>query len=179
MDDLTFRNLLDPWMRTGAQQLLFTVPSGSGVFRVIDIPGAQYQTGYVSISPGSFKARGETGNWYGAAIKTCFAEVEPQGNPVFEAIKFNQDTLFLSAYNLPMEMQRAIYEDRDLPSGSYSKSQIVLELGGQYLAPGSYSGAYFPSRRDDGGGVLTFDPMRISVEFKYTGIHPPPPELFR
>jgi hypothetical protein len=76
-------------------------------------------------------------------------------------------------------MLDAIYEDRDLPSGSYAKSQIVIELAQQYLPVDSYSGVYFPSRRDSDGGIFTFDPHRIPIEFKYTGIHPPPPELFR
>ncbi|MBI4327992.1 MAG: hypothetical protein HY674_22405 [Chloroflexi bacterium] len=165
-------------MSTGAHQLLLTVPAGSGVFRLIDIPGAQYQTGYVSTSPGSFKELGESGNWYGTTIKTCFAEVEPCGVPVYEVTKFKQDTPFLSAFNLPSEIQQAIYDDRDLPSGSYSKSHIVLEFARQYLPLGSYSGVYFPTRRND-GGVLTYDPRRIPVEFIYTGIDPPPRELFR
>jgi hypothetical protein len=166
-------------MATGARQLLITVPSGSGVFRVIDIPGAQYQTGYVSTSPGSFKGLGESGNWYGSPIKTCFAEVEPTGTPVYEATRFRQNTPFLSAFNLPNEIQQALYDDRDLPAGSYSKSHIVLELAQQYLPSGSYSGVFFPSRRDPDGGVLTYDPHKVSVEFTYTGIKPPPPELFR
>lgn len=179
MNDAAFRSLLQPWMVTGAQQLIVTVPQGSGVFRVIDLPSAQYQTGYVSTSPGSFKMLGESGNWYGTEIKTCLLEVGPTGRPVYEATRFRQNTPFLSAFNLPAEIQQAVYEDRDLIPGAYSKSQIVLELAQLYLPQGAYSGVYFPSRRDNEGGVVTYDPHRVPVELIYTGTKPPPPGLFR
>ena len=178
MTNTDFRASLEPWMATGAKQLIATLPSGSGIFRVIDIPAAQYQTGYVSSSAGSFKALGESGNWYGTNIKTCFAEVNPAGNPVYEVTKFREDVPFLDMFILPRKIVQAIYEDRHLPIDSYSKSQIVIELANNYLPTGCYSGVYFPSRRED-GGVLTYDPHRIPVEFTYTGIRPPPPELYR
>ena len=119
MNDTTFCHLLEPWMATGANKLIVTITEGSVVFRVIDVPASQYRTGYVSVTPGSFKRLGISGNWYGESVRTCFAEVTPTGTPVYEVTRFNQNTPFLSAFNLPPEIRQAIYDDRDLPLGSF------------------------------------------------------------
>ncbi len=179
MDDETFRTTLEPWMANNARFLLTTVESGSGVFRVIDIPGAKYQTGFISTSPGSFKEAGKSGNWYGTTVETGFVEVDPQENVFYEVTQFKQDTPFLTAHQLPDIFKEEIEGDKNLPDGRFSKSHIVLELAEKFLPRGSYSGVMFPSRRHPGGGVVTYDPASIPVQFTYTGIQPPPPELFK
>ena len=177
MDNHIFRTDLAGWMQTGAGQLLNTFPAGSGIFRIIDIPESKYQTGFVSTSAGSFKKLGESGNWYGDAMHVPFAEVRPTGMPIYEVTRFRTDIPVLDVHALPVNFQNAIYEDRDLPADSFKKSEIVLDLAKDYLPAGSYSGVYFPSRRTD-GGVLTYNPKTIPVEFCYFGIKPPPAQLF-
>lgn len=76
-------------------------------------------------------------------------------------------------YNLPIELRAAIHEDRDLITGRFSKSHIVMDMAAKYLDSASYSGVFWPSRRGD-GGVILFDPRNLFVEFCYTGTCLPP-----
>lgn len=173
MDDQTFTNILDPWMKTGAHQLLDSLPSGSGMCRLVDVPVARYQTGHVSCNEGSFKPSGDAGNWNGTDFPTAFSESKPTGAPIYEVTKLLQDTPVLNMYNLPVELRAAIHADRDLVSGRFSKSHIVMEVAAKYLAPTAYSGVFWPSRRGD-GGVILYDPRKLPVEFCYTGTCLPP-----
>lgn len=169
MDNQTFAALLDSWMRTGAHQLIYSLPLGSGMCRLVDVPESEYATGYVSCGEGSCKPSGINANWYGTDFPTAFAESKPTGTPIYEVTKFLQDTPVLNLYNLPIELRAAIHDDRDLTLGRFSKSQIVMGVAAKYLLPEAYSGAFWPSRRG-GGGVILYDPKKVPVEFCCTGI---------
>jgi hypothetical protein len=180
MDNNSFSDMLNPWMATGSKQLVTYIPSGSGVYRLVDVPPEQYQTGFTSTAVGSFKNLCESGNWGGSDINTCFAEAGPTGIPIYEVTQFTQDTPVLTAFNLPEVAQRAIYEDRFLPSPEkFDKSLIVLALASTFLPVGSYSGVFFPSRRNPVGGVLVYNPNTLPfANIIYTGQNPPPAGLF-
>lgn len=179
MDNESFSYKLDQWMSTGHHQLITYIPEGSGVFRLIGVAPDVYQTGFASVAVGSFKEACVSGNWAGTSLQTSFAEAHPTGTPIYEVTRFTQSTPVLNAFNLPFEFQEAIYSDKDLAdSEKYTKSHIVLQIAEKYLAPGTHSGVYSPSRRDPDGGVLVYNPKTLpSVEIAYTGTTPPPPEV--
>jgi hypothetical protein len=172
MDDHTFTAQLDSWMSTGAFQLIHVLPSSSGMCRLIDLYESEYKTGFTSFGEGSFKPSGIGSNWYGTDFLTAFAENKPTGSPIYEVTRFLQDVPVLNMYNLPVELRAAIHEDRDLISGRFSKSHIVMEVAAKYLPPPSFSGVFWPSRRGP-GGVILYDPSMLPVEFYYTGTRLP------
>lgn len=162
------------WAATGCNQLLGTIPEGSGICRTVGVSSEKYDVGFVSIKGGSYKREGISGNWYTTDQKFELAKTEARvsGQCIYERLEFNQNSPFLNCHNLPDKLNRAIYEDRDLPSGCFEKSLIVEEVARNYLDSNSFSGVYFPSRRGE-GGILVFDPTKVSITQVYTGDLPP------
>ena len=75
---------------------------------------------------------------------------------------------------LPEEFCEAIYTDRDLVTGQYMKSQLVVECLNSLDIAGNASGIYFPSRRTD-GGVMILNPQLVNLQIISTGQSPPGP----
>ncbi|MFN3243845.1 MAG: hypothetical protein ACE37K_20220 [Planctomycetota bacterium] len=175
MKDDDFRARLQEWLPSNHTKLLGELPAHSGLYRIVDVAADTYRTGYVSTNPGSYKTGAESGNWYGTDFLVAEAEVRPTVLPVFEVSCLLQGTPVLDMHGLPQDLADALYEDRDLPSGSYTKSQIVREEVSELVSPDSYSGIYFPSRRCE-GGVILYNPAQVPSKVIYTGKEPPPPD---
>lgn len=178
MNNEIFRSEFRNWVVTGHVQLLDTIPSGSGVFRTIDIPAEQYQTGYVSTDAGSFKKLLESGNWHASDFPLARIEGKITGHCIYEARQFNQAVPVVNAFRLPDEFLHAIYADRDLPSGAlFAKSHIIMDELSQFIPRTTYSGVYFPTRRTSSGGIIVFNPQHIPTTLIYSGETPPPFDL--
>jgi hypothetical protein len=175
MNDLEFRTALEQWAVTGCAQLLGTIPDGSGICRVVDMPASRYSVAYVSAAEGSFKEGGERGNWYATHFQLARTEAKITGSCIYEYSKMNQATPVLDCHRLPAPIVNAIYDDKDLPVGLYEKSHIVIDVVRGLLPKGSWSGVYFPSRREP-GGILLFDRNQVAVTTVYTGDQVPKPE---
>jgi hypothetical protein len=61
-------NLVSGWLKVSGNSLLDSLPSGSGICRVVPVEPSKYWTGYVSTAGGSFKQQDENGNWYGTSL---------------------------------------------------------------------------------------------------------------
>ena len=176
MQNNEFQSGVFQWLSTGAAALIQTLPSGSGICRLVNVPADKSSIAYVSTKPGSFKMSGDKGNWYTQNFKIAASEVHQSGECVYEVSRLSQDTPVANMHRLPQPFLDAIYEDRDLPLVSYDKSHIVLSGLGQFLSTNAVSGAYFPSRRED-GGCLVINPSGVSIDILYTGVQPPPNAL--
>jgi hypothetical protein len=100
------------------------------------------------------------------------AEKHPTGDSVYEVSRLLQDTPVANMYGLPQELQDAIFVDRDLPTGNFDKSHIVLSGLSQFLPQNCYSGIYFPTRRGD-GGCIVLNRQQVPIQTCYTGNQPP------
>lgn len=174
MNNQEFRQSFEQWAATGCSQLLDTIPKGSGICRTVGITPEKYNVGFVSVGGGSYKKEGISGNWYTSDQQFELAKTEARisGQCIYERSTFNQDSPFLNCHYLPDELNQAIYDDRDLPSGCFDKSYIIEEVASNYLDSNCYSGVYFPTRRGD-GGILVFNPNQVSITPTYTGDAPP------
>ena len=175
MTDVEFRLALEQWASTGCAQLLGTIPGGSGICRVVDVPASKYSVAYVSPTEGSFKEGGERGNWYATHFQLARVEARITGSCIYEYSKMNQTTPVLDCHRLPALIVSAIYADKDLPIGLYAKSHVVIDVVRGLLPQDSWSGVYFPSRREP-GGIVMFDRNRVAATTVYTGDHPPRPD---
>ena len=140
--------------------------------RAVTGDAQKYWTGFVSTGGGSFKLPGDSGNWYGDTFKVAVAETRPSGTPIYEWSKLRQETPVWNMSKLPEPFLTAIYNDRDLQTGQYFKSQFVVECLQTLGTMDNASGIYFPSRRTD-GGVVILNPQVVSIEIVYTGQLPP------
>jgi hypothetical protein len=165
-------NNVSGWLKISGNSLLDSLPSGSGICRVVSVEPARYWTGYVSTSGGSFKLESESGNWYGTSFGVSVAERAEAGPIIYEYSSLNQDTPVWNMNNLPEEFLAAIQRDRDLATGKYSKSQFVVECLQSLDMAANASGIYFPSRRAD-GGVVILNPQDVSLKIIFTGQSPP------
>jgi hypothetical protein len=161
-------NHISGWLKVSGNSLLDSLPSGSGICRVVPVEPAQYWTGYVSTAGGSFKPQGESGNWYGTSFGISVAERPPSGPTIYECSRLNQDTPVWNMNRLPEEFLAAIHEDRNLTTGQYMKSQFVVECLQSLGMAGNASGIYFPSRRAE-GGVVILNPQLVSLQIISTG----------
>jgi hypothetical protein len=161
-------NHISGWLKVSGNSLLDSLPSGSGICRVVPVESAQYWTGYVSTTGGSFKPQGESGNWYGTSFGVSVAERPPSGPTIYECSRLNQDTPVWNMNKLPEEFLAAIHEDRNLTTGQYMKSQFVVECLQSLGMTGNASGIYFPSRRAE-GGVVILNPQLVSLQIISTG----------
>ena len=165
-------NRVSGWLKVSGNSLLVSLPSGSGICRVVPVEAAQYWTGYVSTAGGSFKLQGESGNWYGTSFGVSVAERPSSGSAIYEYSRLNQDAPVWNMNNLPEEFLAAIHTDRDLTTGQYLKSQFVVECLQALDMAGNASGIYFPSRRAN-GGVVILNPQLVSLQIISTGQSPP------
>jgi len=165
-------NHVSGWLKVSGNSLLDSLPSGSGICRVVPVEPAQYWTGYVSTAGGSFKLQGESRNWYGTSFGVSVAERPSSGATIYEYSRLNQDTPVWNMNNLPEEFLAAIHADRDLTTGQYLKSQFVVECLQALDMAGNASGIYFPSRRANGGAVI-LNPQLVSLQIISTGKSPP------
>ena len=168
-----YTHQISGWLKASGNILLDNLPSGSGIYRVVDVEPQKYWTGYVSTAEGSFKLPNESGNWYGTTFGVSEAETRPKGTPIYEYSRLMQDTPVWNMHKLPEPFLTAIYNDRDLASGKYQKSQFVIECLQTADSASSVSGIYFPSRRTDGGAIV-LNPQAVRIEVIYTGQTPPP-----
>ncbi len=113
-----------------------------------------YWTGYVSTSQGSFKQGVDEGNWYGTSFEVALAEVKPKQKPIYEYSRLRNDTPVWNVSRLPEPFLTAVYDDRDLATGQFHKSQFVVECLQALGQSSNASGIYFPSRRAPGGVVV-------------------------
>jgi hypothetical protein len=165
-------NLVSGWLTASGSSLLDTLPSGSGICRVVPVEPANYWTGYVSTAGGSFKSHGESGNWYGTSFGVALAERPLSGPTIYEYSCLGQDTPVWNMNKLPEEFRETIYADRNLATGQYLKSQFVIECLNSLSITGNASGIYFPSRRID-GGVVVLNPQLVNLQIISTGQSPP------
>jgi hypothetical protein len=165
-------NLVSGWLKVSGNSLLDSLPSGSGICRVVPIEPSKYWTGYVSTAGGSFKQQAESGNWYGTSFGVSAAERPPTGPTIYEYSHLGQDTPVWNMNKLPEEFRQAIYADRDLTTGQYLKSQFVVECLNSLDTAGDASGIYFPSRRTN-GGVVILNPQLVNLQIISTGQSPP------
>lgn len=165
-------NLVSGWLAASGSSLLDTLPSGSGICRVVPVTPANYWTGYVSTGGGSFKSDGESGNWYGTSFGVALAERPPSGPTIYEYSCLGQDTPVWNMNKLPEEFREAIYADRELATGQYLKSQFVVECLNTLGHTGNASGIFFPSRRSD-GGVVVLNQQLVKLQIISTGQSPP------
>lgn len=174
MNNQEFKQNFEQWAAISCSQLLDTIPEGSGICRTVGVPPEKYDVGFVSVAGGSYKKEGVSGNWYTTDQQFELAKTEAKisGECIYERSTFDQNSPFLNCHNLPGELNRAIYEERDLPTGCFDKSFIIEEVAKKYLDPNSFSGVYFPSRRGD-GGILVFNPNQVPITPTYTGESPP------
>jgi len=156
------------WLKVSGNSLLDYLPSGSGICRIVPIEPQKYVTGYVSTGQGSFKKPGESGNWFGTAFEVSLAEKNPTGTVTYEYSRLSQDTPVWNMNKLPESFLTAIYNDRELQTGQFLKSQFVVECLQNLGMARDASGIYFPSRRID-GGVVVFNPQAVSIEIVYFG----------
>ncbi len=161
-------NYASGWLKASGNSLVDYIPSGSGLCRVVPVEPAQYWTGYVSTAGGSFKPQAESGNWYGTSPDVSVAEKHPAGPTVYEYSRLNQDTPIWNMNKLPEEILAAIYEDRELTTGQFLKSQFVVECLQSLGMAGNASGIYFPSRRAE-GGVVILNPQLVNLQIISTG----------
>ncbi|MDQ6631837.1 MAG: hypothetical protein M3Y82_08765, partial [Verrucomicrobiota bacterium] len=87
---------------------------------------------------------------------------------VYEYSRLNQDTPICNMNKLPEEILAAIYEDRELITGQFLKSQFVVECLQSLGMLGNASGSYFSSRRTE-GGVVILNPQLVSLQIIFTG----------
>lgn len=165
-------NLVSGWLKASGNSLLDTLPSGSGICRVVQVEPANYWTGYVSTAGGSFKPQGESGNWYGTSFGVALAERPPAGPTIYEYSCLGQDTPVWNMSKLPAGFRGAIYADRELATGQYLKSQFVVECLSTLGHAGNASGIFFPSRRTD-GGVVVLNQQLVKLQIISTGQSPP------
>jgi hypothetical protein len=167
-----YNSQIKDWLKASGNVLFDTLPSGSGICRMVPIEPEQYWTGHVSAGQGSFKGLGDYGNWYGTSFDVCLAEVKPTGVPIYEYSKLCGDTPIWNMYRLPEPFLISIYNDRTLPSGQFCKSQFVVECLQDLNLSNNASGIYFPSRQEP-GGVVVLNPHAVCIEILYTGQTPP------
>ncbi len=165
-------NLVSGWLKASGNSLLDSLPSGSGICRVVPVAPTKYWTGFVSTAEGSYKQQGESGNWYGTSFGVSVAERPPSGPTIYEYSRLGQDTPVWNMNKLPEEYLAAIHADRDLNTGQYLKSQFVIECLKSLYTAGNASGIYFPSRRAD-GGVVVLNPQLLNLQIISTGQSPP------
>ena len=175
MTNQEFEAQFDQWASTGCTQLLSNIPSGSGICRTLDVEPKKYSVAYVSTNPGSFKKSNESGNWYAPYFDLAKIEGRITDDCIYEYSRVGQDTPVIDGHKMPQVFIDAIYQDRELPTGLYDKSQIVIDIIRKYLPQTQWSGAYFPSRRGDGGIFMT-DRNQVPMDTIYTGSRPPKPE---
>lgn len=166
-------DLVSGWVKASGNSLLDTLPSGSGICRVVSVVPTNYWTGYVSTAGGSFKSQGESGNWYGTSFGVALAERPPSGPTIYEYSCLGQDTPVWNMNKLPEEFREAIYADRELATGQYLKSQFVVECLNTLGLAGNASGIFFPSRRAD-GGVVVLNQQLVKLQIISTGQSTPP-----
>lgn len=163
-----FCSQVSGWLKSNSDSLLDTLPQGSGICRVVPVKPEAYWTGYVSTGQGSFKRGGDEGNWYGTSFDVSLAEVNTKETPLYEYSRLRQDTPVLNMHRLPEPFLTEIYNDRNLQSGQFFKSQFVVECLQVLGQSDNASGVYFPSRRAP-GGVVVLNPQTVSIEIVSTG----------
>jgi len=167
-----YQNQISGWLMASGNSLLDTLPSGSGICRIVEVAPQKYSTGYVSIGGGSFKLPNESGNWYGTDFVVAVAETQPKTTPIYECSVLKQNTPVWNMHKLPAPFLTAIYNDRDLVSGKFEKSQFIIKCLQTAEATSGVSGVYFPSRKTD-GGVIVLNPQAVGINIVYTGQSPP------
>ena len=141
-------------LKASGNSLVDYLSAGTGLCREVAVAADKYWTGYVSTAGGSFKALGQSGNWYGTSFAVTDAEVQPTGRPIFDYSRLNQETPVWNMHKLPQPFLSAIAADASLGSGQFTKSQFVAECLQALDTSTGISGVYFPSRRAEGGVVI-------------------------
>src|SRR6266446_6335582 len=104
-----YNSQISGWLKTSGHSLLDTLPSGSGICRIVPVEPEKYWTGHVSTGQGSFKLGGDDGNWYGTSFGVSFVEVKPTGFQIYEYSRLCEDTPVLNMNRLPQPFLAAIY----------------------------------------------------------------------
>ncbi len=160
------------WLNASGNSLVDMLPADSGICRIVSVEPEKYWTGYVSTGEGSFKHSGDAGNWYATSFGVSFAEVKPTVAPIYEHSRLREATPVWNMNKLPEPFLTAIYDDRNLVTGQFCKSQFIIECLQALDLWNNASGIYFPSRRAS-GGVVILNPQAINLEILYTGQSPP------
>lgn len=129
-----FREAVRKYLGTNSTGLLLTtIPEGSGICHIANVPEQDYDPCFVSTNQGRWNSAGEAAKYFAsnfdiASIESHYPTGTPIEDRVFELHRTTKsiDAIKVSESNLPQEIFRPLFEDKS-PSTKWDLPAIFLE----------------------------------------------------
>jgi|688.fasta_scaffold168330_4 hypothetical protein len=150
MDNDCFYNTVKKYLGgREVNDLVTTIPEGSGVFHIANVTPERYDAAWASRNPGRFSEHGQKVRYYASEFDICSREIgcppgiDPSG-VVFIAAEISSALNVIDVHKLPSNIQDELYAERD-PDKKWQKSHLFMKAVREDGRFSDIRGAYFPS----------------------------------
>ena len=112
--------------------LIVTIPAGSGICHIADVPAKDWISGFASSNPGRWNLSGEHKKYFADKFEICAAElcgtdIDRLKNCVFERWQTCEEIRAFNITKFPEDLRVAFYEDKGEPPDKWIKPHIFVE----------------------------------------------------
>lgn len=150
MDNNNFYNSVKSYLNDcDVTDIVTSIPEGSGVFHIANVPPERFAPSWVSQNAGRFSNQGEGVRYYANEFDVCARELgyPPETDPsgvVFVAAELTKATNVIDVHKLPDEIKAPLFADKD-PQSKWENSYSFMQAVREDDRFSDTCGAYFPS----------------------------------